>query len=77
MTKPKKSKNKGFDTHQAFSIDEVKAVLRFFNLPEDEYWDWMYGQTCPLSPTGELAVYWYDLHRYIIWKVKGVVPVWD
>jgi hypothetical protein len=58
-------------------MDEVKAVLRFFNLPEKDYWEWMDGQTCPMLPNGKLAVYWYDLHRYVTWKEKGIVPVWD
>jgi hypothetical protein len=66
-----------FESHAGFSEDEVKAVLRFFNLPDKDYFEWMNGQSCPILPNGQIGYYWYDLHRYIEWRTKGVKPEFD
>jgi hypothetical protein len=66
-----------FDSHSGFSMEECKAVLRFFNLPDRDYFDWMSGQTCPILQNGKMGYYWYDLNRYIRWRVTGVTPIFD
>ena len=71
--KPKKKK---FDDHMAMSLEEVKAVLKYFNLPEGLFWAWMGGQTCPLVD-GKLAYFWYDLNRYIENHTHGRPLIFD
>lgn len=56
---------------------EVQGVLKFFGLSEDEFGDWMTGQTQPILPDGQFGVFHYDLHRFVVWKIKGIKPVWD
>jgi hypothetical protein len=66
-----------FEERMDFSPAEVRGVLKFFNLPEEEYLAWMNGQTCPMLPDGNIGYYFYDLERYVKWKVKGDKPIWD
>ena len=85
MKKQSKSKSKivkltdqaDWDSHVGFSKEECQVVLRYFNLPDVFFFNWMDGQTCPMLPNGKIGVYWYDLNRYIRWKVVGEKPIFD
>jgi hypothetical protein len=69
-----------FDEHMGLTVEEVKAVLKFFNLPDQEYFEWMEGQTCPIIPNGNsvsMGYYWYDLNRWIEHKLNGKTLIWD
>lgn len=76
-----KQKNKpskvSFDDHIALSYEEVRGVLKYFNIPEQEFSDWIYGQTCPILPNGTWGYYWYDVNRFVRWKIGGPTPIFD
>ena len=66
-----------FDDHRPLSKMAVRGALEYFNLAEDDFFNWMNGQTCPLLPNGQAGVFWYDLNRYIQWKLNNIVPEFD
>lgn len=66
-----------FDDHQGFSIEETNGVLKFFRLSEEEFGDWIYGQTCPVLADGKIGYFWYDLNRFVKWKLGGPTPIFD
>lgn len=61
----------------AYSRKGVKRLMRKHKLSVTPFWKWMYGQTCPILPSGEMGYYAWDVDRYIQWKKKGVKPIWD
>lgn len=74
------------DYHEGLSTNQVKIILREFNLDFSEFSKWMYGQTCPIierasRDTGEViqksGIYEYDLFRWIENKKKGTPLIWD
>lgn len=76
MVRRKAQRKVVFDDHMAMAHSEVRGVLKYFNLPEQPFWEWMNGQTCPMSE-GELGYFWYDVHRYVQNKTNGVPLIWD
>lgn len=61
----------------AYTERHTNKILANYDLNIDEFWEWMYGQTQPILPSGNLGVYPYDLHRFIGWKRGGNAPLWD
>ena len=51
------------DAQSDYHDDEIKEML---NKKEyKEFCKWIYGQSCPLSDTGEILIYAEDLHRFL------------
>lgn len=76
MVRRKACRKVVFDDHMALSYEEVLGVLKYFRLPKQDFDNWMVGQTCPLT-NGKIGVYWYDLNRYVQWKLQGKLPIFD
>lgn len=60
-----------------YSWPETQGILKFFDIPEQEFSEWIEGQTCPILPSGNMGFFHYDVFRFVQWKVKGVIPIWD
>jgi hypothetical protein len=77
MARHKTRRAETFDNHQGVSDEEVRTLLKFFRIPDQEWNEWINGQTCPILPNGKMGYFWWDVKRFIDWKEKGVLPVWD
>lgn len=75
------------DYHEGLSLNQVKIILREFNLDHkyDEFTGWMSGQTGPVIERPDrhnrrsqlCGVYEYDLFRWIANKKTGSPLIWD
>jgi len=77
MVRRKAHRKVVFDDHMGLSYSEVLGVLKFFNIPEVEFIDWIGGQTCPILSNGLCGYYWYDVNRFVQWKRGGLKPIFD
>jgi hypothetical protein len=60
-----------------YNADMVRGILMYFRIPEQEFNEWIVGQTCPLLPDGNIGFFAWDVHRFVDWKVHGIKPIWD
>lgn len=73
------------DDHEGLSLNQVKIIIREFNLSYDEFSGWIGGQTCPVlirpNEKGRAitlpGIFEYDLFRWIRNKKKGEPLIWD
>lgn len=85
MVRRKKKREESFDYHEGLSANQVKIILREFNLNLGKFNKWMYGQTCPVihrtNNAGVLVevhgVYEYDLFRWIENQKTGTPLIFD
>lgn len=77
MARHKRAKYKATETHQDLSYEGVHTLLDFFGIPDRDFDDWIQGQTCPILPNGKMGFFWWDVKRFIDWKTRGVIPIWD
>lgn len=68
------------DIREDYTESQVETILKIHGLPSQPFWEWMYGQTCPMIEVDGKqvpGVFGHDLYRYIRWKTEGVKPLWD
>lgn len=71
--------------HEGLSSNQVKLILREFNLDFGKFSEWMYGQTCPIVERWDNdgkrialgGIYEYDLFRWIDNQKNGTPLIWD
>jgi len=85
MARCKTKSKKRLDYHEGLSANQVKIILRQFDLSVRKFDKWMYGQTCPILSRRDTfgvlvevgGVYEYDLFRWIESQKTGKPLIWD
>lgn len=85
MARCRAEREKLLNYHEGLSINQVKIILKKFNLSVEKFNKWMYGQTCPIlrrtNDAGVLVevggVYEYDLFRWIENQKAGGPLIFD
>jgi hypothetical protein len=73
----RRTKQKDSDEDRDIPLEEAEAKIEEEGLNVAEFYFWLEGQTCPMLPNGKLAVFSYDLNRWLAFKKNGVEPTWD
>ena len=85
MARRKTKRKESLNYHEGLSFNQIKIILKEFNLDFGKFDKWLYGQTCPLirrtDKTGTLVkiagVYEYDLFRWIENQKAGTPLIFD
>jgi hypothetical protein len=63
------------DTKQGFiTFIDYNEVQEEF---KEEFNKWLYGQTMPIIPDVDVAIYSWDWERWYNLKTKGIPTIWD